>query len=89
MTRKKPQRDALAFGRRLRQLRMKRGLSQRDLAEHCGLTPEQVSHYEAGRHRPLARNLARLARELDVAVATLAGSLAAPQARPGRRRSRG
>ncbi len=87
MPREKPQKDALAFARRLRRLRMRAGLAQRELAARCGLSPGQVSHYEAGRHRPRARNLARLARELNVPVETLVGRSVAPRALPERCRA--
>lgn len=81
MASEKPRREVLAFARRLRRLRMRRGLTQRELAALCGLAPQQVSHYEAGRYRPHARNLAKLAEALRVPVPTLAGSLDARRAR--------
>lgn len=81
----KPRREVLAFARRLRILRIRRGLTQRELAALCGMAPGQVSRYEAGLHTPYASSLARLARELKVSVQTLAGSLVTGRrARAGR-----
>jgi transcriptional regulator with XRE-family HTH domain len=84
MPEEKPERGVLAFGKRLRKLRMRRGFTQRELAKLCSLTPGQVSHYEAGRHRPHARNLARLAQALHVPEQTLAGRQAKGRPHRGR-----
>lgn len=52
----------------LRQVRMARGLSQRDLERAAGLAPTSVSHFEAGRRSPDPAQLWRLADVLDVDV---------------------
>ncbi|PSX20170.1 LexA family transcriptional repressor, partial [Photobacterium kishitanii] len=35
-------------GLRLKQLRTKQGISQKDLAELCGWGPSRISNYESG-----------------------------------------
>src|SRR5690242_8371608 len=40
------------FGRLFRQWRLRRGLSQKQLASLMRYTPSYVSHLESGRHRP-------------------------------------
>jgi transcriptional regulator with XRE-family HTH domain len=54
------------FGRRLRQLRHERGLSQADLAELADVTPEYVSRIERGRVGPSMDVIATLAQVLGV-----------------------
>lgn len=55
------------LGRRLRQLRLRRGLSQTDLAGDT-LSPSAVSLLEAGRREPTARTLELLAQRLGCTV---------------------
>lgn len=59
------------FGRRLRQLRVERGLSQATLAERIDVTPEYVSRIERGRVGPSMEILSRLGRALGVDVRDL------------------
>lgn len=81
--------DIPAFARRLRKLRIQRGLTQADLADRCGLTQPQVSSYEAGRNQPRAGNLAKIAAELRVAVDTLKRWLVRPTHRRRRTGTQG
>lgn len=62
-----------ALGARLRVLRLRRGLSQSDLAEAIGVTFQQVQKYERGNNRVSASMVARIAARLDVPVAELFG----------------
>jgi transcriptional regulator with XRE-family HTH domain len=58
-----------AFGKRVRELRLKRGLSQEDLAELCNLDRTYISGIERG-HRNLGlRNVAVIASALKVTLA--------------------
>jgi transcriptional regulator with XRE-family HTH domain len=58
-----------AFGKRVRELRLKRGLSQEDLAELCNLDRTYISGMERG-HRNLGlRNVAVIASALKVTLA--------------------
>ena len=64
-----------AFGRRVRALREKLGLSQEQLAERAQLHWTYVSEIERGRRNPSLNILARLARALDVPLGKLLSDL--------------
>lgn len=53
-------------GRRLRALRIERGLTQMELAERCGIDNKTISRAENGRFAISIDQVARLARALDV-----------------------
>ncbi len=53
--------SALLAGR-LSALRMQRGFSQRQIANHIGISSQSCSHYETGRRTPDIFTLHRLAR---------------------------
>ena len=53
-------------GRRVRQLRAEKGLSQRDLQELTGMLRHYISRIENGHSVPTLENLERLAAALDV-----------------------
>lgn len=74
-----PANSKARFGRRLRQLRRARGLSQETLAERAGLDRTYVSSCERGRRNIGLLNIVRLAEALDIAPALL---LADPDATP-------
>lgn len=66
--------DTRLFARRLRKMRVKRGISCRVLSELCGLSPGQVARYENGKCRGVtARTVVLLAEELGVSVDWLLG----------------
>lgn len=56
---------------RLRYLRNKKGISQRELAELAGLHQSQVSKIEGGNRKVTAEDLQKLAAALGVSVAEL------------------
>ena len=56
-----------SIGRRLRRLRLERGLSQRDLSSQ-GVSYAYISRIEAGARRPSVKALRQLARKLGVSV---------------------
>lgn len=56
---------------RLRELRMKSGLTPDDLAALVGGSRQSVFHWETGRSTPTPPVLKRLAAELDVAITVL------------------
>jgi transcriptional regulator with XRE-family HTH domain len=60
--------DFLHLGRHLAKARALRRFTQKGLAEACGLTQSDISKIETGERWPTPRQLARLARELGVAV---------------------
>lgn len=56
---------------RIRELRLKRGLSQTVLGERVGLTQGQVGHLENGARNLTLEWMKRIARAMDVSVAEL------------------
>jgi len=60
-----------AVGRRLRTLRLARGLSQSEFGTHLGVTYQQIQKYEAGTNRIAASRLSRAAALFGVDPADL------------------
>lgn len=56
------------IGRRMRQFRWLRGISQADLAESLGVEPEQINAFETGTARVAAAQLFQIAEAMDVPV---------------------
>ena len=65
--------DDRTFGIRLRETRLRAGLSQSDLEEASGIPKARLSRYENGHVAPSIQTLARLARALNVSEASLLG----------------
>jgi len=66
--------DVLArFGRRVRDLRKARGLSQEDFAAECGLDRTYISGIERGRRNVSLRNLEVIAKAFGISLAELFG----------------
>ncbi|WP_022881217.1 helix-turn-helix transcriptional regulator [Gryllotalpicola ginsengisoli] len=63
--------DALTLGRRIRQLRIERGMTLEALAAAIGRAPSQLSVIENGRRELRLSEVHRLARALDTEVETL------------------
>lgn len=61
------------FGRRLQQLRERRRISRRVLAELCGLSRNMVGRYERGERRPTLETVVVLADFFGVTVDWLLG----------------
>ena len=61
------------FRQRLRQLRERRGLTQRALGELCGLSKNVITHYECGDFGPTAHSLIALADFFNVSTDYLLG----------------
>jgi transcriptional regulator with XRE-family HTH domain len=59
------------LGSRLKELRLRRGLSQRALSQQLGLSKSTVAKYEGGVHAPSLAVLVRLATLLGVSVDSL------------------
>jgi ribosome-binding protein aMBF1 (putative translation factor) len=55
-----------AFGNRLRELRVQRGITQEDLAREANLHPVQIGRVERGLGAPRLTTILRLARGLNV-----------------------
>jgi transcriptional regulator with XRE-family HTH domain len=58
----------LEIGRRIRALRLERGLSQTELGNLLGVTFQQIQKYEKGANRVAAGRLQRVAESLDVPI---------------------
>lgn len=67
------------FGQRLRELRQKKGLTQRELAKRLGISPSAVGMYEQGRREPENSLLSELCRILDTTTDYLIGFTKTPQ----------
>ena len=59
------------FGKRLRTLRKEKGYSQEELGFNTGLDRTYISGIERGIHNPALKNIAKLAKALDVEVIEL------------------
>ena len=59
------------IGRNIREQRMKKGLSQEELAEKLYVTRQTISNYETGKSNPDVEMLARIAEELDIDIQLL------------------
>lgn len=63
--------EGVVFGRHLRELRLKRKMTQTDLAEGAGLTVAYISNMENGFAVPSVTTILRLAVALGLKVTTL------------------
>ncbi|TCN60835.1 XRE family transcriptional regulator [Flavobacterium circumlabens] len=54
------------FGIHVRQLREKKGISQKDLANDCGITKSQISRIEVAKINTSVKTLVKIANALDV-----------------------
>lgn len=61
----------VVFGKRVRELRLATGLSQEALAHKAGIDRTYMSGVERGVRNPSLKNIARIAKALDVGVAEL------------------
>jgi transcriptional regulator with XRE-family HTH domain len=59
------------FGRRVRELRQARGLSQEAFADECGLDRTYLSGIERGQRNVSLRNIELIAQALKIAVSEL------------------
>jgi len=64
--------DLLGIGQRIRKRRQELNLTQQDLADALGLTPQHISLIEQGKRIPSLLSLVKLAEELGVIVGYLA-----------------
>jgi transcriptional regulator with XRE-family HTH domain len=71
----------VAVGHRIRVRRKWLGVSQSALAEHLGVSFQQVQKYERGANRVSASMLVRIAQKLDTTVGELVGETAQPEQR--------
>jgi transcriptional regulator with XRE-family HTH domain len=69
--------EDVEIGRKIRALRLQRGLSQTSLADGIGLTFQQVQKYEKGTNRVSAGRLQKIADMLDTPVTFFYGGIGA------------
>jgi transcriptional regulator with XRE-family HTH domain len=67
--------EDIEIGRKIRALRLERGLSQSGLAEGIGLTFQQVQKYEKGTNRVSAGRLHRIAEMLGIPIMFFYGDM--------------
>lgn len=61
----------MSFGKNLQIARMKKGMSQKELAERAGVFPSAISRYENGNRSPRVATAVKLAKALDISPAEL------------------
>lgn len=61
------------FAERLKELRMQRQTSQKDIANQIGISTTQYQNYEYGIHEPTVKNLISLADYFNVSIDYLVG----------------
>jgi len=66
-------REGEVFGQQLRAMRLKRGLSQKTVAERCGSNYPYISELERGLKVPTLTMILRLASALECRVRDLVG----------------
>jgi DNA-binding transcriptional regulator YiaG len=69
--------EDIEIGRKIRALRLERGLSQSGLAEGIGLTFQQVQKYEKGTNRVSAGRLQQISNMLNVPITFFYGGMGA------------
>jgi transcriptional regulator with XRE-family HTH domain len=79
MAKRGPDPQDIQVGKRVRALRLERGMSQTSLADKLGLTFQQVQKYEKGTNRIGAGRLHRISEILGVPVSTMFASSDEPQ----------
>ena len=70
--------EDVEIGRKIRALRLERGLSQSGLADGIGLTFQQVQKYEKGTNRVSAGRLQRIAEMLNTPVMFFYAGMGSP-----------
>ena len=58
-------------GLRIKKYRLEKGLTQKDLAERCGLFDSAIRRYESGRQNPKKETLEKIAAALEIPVTRL------------------
>lgn len=58
----------IKFGKHLKELREKKGISQKELGDLLGLKPSAVSNYESGRNQPGFEKLHILSQIFNVSI---------------------
>jgi len=62
------QEQIINFGKKLRDFRIKRGLSQEDLSQLVGLHRTYIGGIERGERNPSLRNISKIAKALNTTI---------------------
>jgi transcriptional regulator with XRE-family HTH domain len=65
---------ALEIGQRIREIRSKKGLSVRKLAQLAGISPSMMSHIELGKGAPSVKTIYALVSALDIPLSEIFGT---------------
>lgn len=63
----------MSIGDNIRKLRLERGLTQKQLADSCGVADATIRAYELGKANPTTKTTAKIAKALDVSTTELYG----------------
>ena len=63
----------MTIGERIKQARKAKGLTQKELAEKIGMTPQSICRYEADGRRPKADAMLNIAEALNIPMSELLG----------------
>lgn len=63
----------MSMGERLRELRLRRKISQEEVARHIGITRSAYSHYEINNRQPVYETLIKVAAYFDVSLDYIIG----------------
>ena len=59
------------IGQKIRQLRLDKGLTQKQLGDMCGIADSNIRKYETGRQNPKIDTLEKIAKALDIEITEL------------------
>ena len=62
------------FARRIKELRIKHGMWQQEMADSLGTTKATISRWEAGKHTPDLETLAKIAEHFNIKAGYLIGT---------------
>lgn len=65
----------MSIGERLRELRLRRKISQEEVARHIGITRSAYSHYEINNRQPVYETLIKLSAYFDVSLDYIIGGI--------------
>ncbi len=68
------------FGKKLKELRLEKSLTQEHLAKLCGINQAQVARYEKGHNMPTKRTINQIAKGLDVSIEYFSNGFMVPNA---------
>ena len=60
--------DPLLIGKRIKEIRKKKKISQMALAEKCDISESHLSYIECGKNKPSLNLIIKIARELEISV---------------------